>query len=314
MEKPSVSVLLLTYNRPEEIGRNVSELMKVLSKDIEIVVVDNCSLLKASDVLEPYLDRLKVIRTSENLGVGARNIGMKSCSSDIVITLDDDVFGLTQEAIDLIAEKFWVNANLAALNFKVIDDVTEEQVNWIHHRKLSDWSDSEFETYEISEGAVALRRERFLHCGGYPEHFFISHEGPYLALTLLNAGAEIIYCPMISVRHAHAEGGRSSWRRYYYDARNVIWLSFRLLPMNLFIEKCILELGALFVYSVRDGYFRYWLKGVRDGILGINKIGIVRSPIGLQAEKRYRKMKLNNPSIFYMIKIRVFSGFRKVRI
>jgi GT2 family glycosyltransferase len=314
MRQFRVSVLLLTYNRPDEIKRNLRELTNNLSSDIEIVVVDNFSNYKISEVIEEYLERINLIIMDENFGVAARNIGMSNCSSDIVITLDDDVFGLTQSSIELVAEKFYKNSDISAINFKVVDDLTENQINWIHHRKLENWGNCEFETYEISEGAVAFRRSLFLDSGGYPEHFFISHEGPYLALELLNRGFEIIYFPDVIVRHAHAEGGRESWRRYYYDTRNLIWLSFHYLPISLLIKKVLVELGALFIYSLRDGYFKIWLEGIKDGILGVKIHNISRSPIGDRALRKYQAIKSKNPSLLYMIKIRIFSGQKKVKI
>jgi GT2 family glycosyltransferase len=314
MNKLSASVLVLTYNRPNEIQRNLSELVYNLSKEVDVVVVDNYSDLSLKNTIDKYSERVKFIRTDENIGVAARNIGMKACKSDIVITLDDDVFGLTQKFLDIIVRKFNQNSDLSAINFKVIDDATEEQINWIHHRKLDDWCGKEFESYEISEGAVAFRRLDFMNIGGYPSDFFISHEGPYLALNLLKDGKTIIYSPDVIVRHAHAEGGRSSWRRYYYDTRNVIWMCTTHFPIPMAAHKCTLALGSLLIYAIRDGYSRYWAKGVLDGFLGIRPWLARRKPIKGAALDRYRSMAAKNASFWYMLKKRLKNNKSGVRI
>tara|TARA_Y100001933_G_scaffold216484_1_gene223641 strand:+ start:10587 stop:11534 length:948 start_codon:yes stop_codon:yes gene_type:complete len=311
----SASVLILTYNRPGELRRNVSELTSELSPDIEIIVIDNNSEFWSEDIVSEFSNRVRFIFMDENIGVAARNFGVKSCSSEFIITLDDDVFGLTQKSIDLTMDLFRGNKDLAAINFKVIDDATEEQVNWIHHREKHKWGNREFASYEISEGAVAVRRSMFLAAGGYPEHFFISHEGPYLALGLMNLGWVISYCPSVIVRHSHAEMGRVSWRRYYYDTRNVIWLAYRHLPLYLMLKKCFIEIGALLIYSLRDGYFKYWFYGLKDGVVGlVKRPEIKRSPICNQALARYKKIEIENAKFWYMLKVRLFNNKNKIQI
>ena len=86
-------------------------------------------------------------------------------------------------------------ADVAAVNFRVVDKETGEQINWCHHRKLEEFADRRFDTYEISEGAVAFRREVVIDAGLYPEIYFISHEGPDLALRIMDLGFRVIYNP-----------------------------------------------------------------------------------------------------------------------
>jgi GT2 family glycosyltransferase len=314
MKHLSVDVVVLTYNRPNEIRRNVEELSQNLDSDINIIVVDNNSEADVELIIKSCGARADYIRLKENIGVGARNIGVERSKADVVITLDDDVYGLTQDYVEYIRSKFLENNELTAVNFRVIDDVTENQVNWIHHRKMDDWKDREFETYEISEGAVALRRLDFLSVGGYPDNFFISHEGPYLALSLLKASKRVLYSPDVTVRHSHAEAGRVSWRRYYYDTRNVIWMSITHLPIIMALKKCTIELGALLLYALRDGYLKYWLKGLIDGIKGARWALRERDPLSGESLQKYRAIASNNPGVFYMLKIRIFRKTQGVGI
>lgn len=314
MEQLTVDVVVLTYNRPCEIERNIKELRQNLSNDINIIVVDNNSEADIASIVRNFSKEVIYIGLAQNIGVDARNVGLMKSEADIVITLDDDVFGFTQDYVEIIRSRFLDDGDLAALNFKVIDDVTDNQINWIHHRKMDDWTDQEFETYEISEGAVALRRLDYLSAGGYPSNFFISHEGPYLALSLMKKNKRVIYSPSITVRHSHAESGRVSWRRYYYDTRNVIWMSVTHLPVNTALKKCSVELGALLLYALRDGYLRYWLKGIFDAIKGLRLALDKRQPLSGDALRRYRSISSKNPGVFYMIKLRMFKRTQGIGI
>ena len=47
----AVSVVIISYNRPDEIRRNISELLYELNPEVEVVVVDNNSEIPVRSVL-----------------------------------------------------------------------------------------------------------------------------------------------------------------------------------------------------------------------------------------------------------------------
>lgn len=305
-----VSVVVLTYSRPDEIRNNVKQLLALQYAPLDIVVVDNASEIPVDSLL-PADPRLKVLRMEENKGVGGRNHGINVASGDIVITVDDDVTGLTDKSIAEVVSALSV-ADVAAVNFRVVDAETGEQINWCHHRRLDKFANRHFDTYEISEGAVAFRRQVVIDAGMYPEFYFISHEGPDLALRIMDLGYRVTYNPAITVWHSHSETARISWRRYYYDTRNQIWLVVRLLPVFTAARKLVIGLGAMSIYSLRDGYFRYWAKGIYHAIIGLPGVYRVRKCISARTLERYREIERFNPGIFYMLGKRLFR--RKVGI
>lgn len=311
MRNTLVSIVLLTYNRPLEIGRNVRELLNIRNVDFELIVVDNCS---ENSILEhlPNDCRLRVIRTEENIGAAGRNLGILASKGELIVTLDDDVFGFCQQHIWHLFTVFEKDLELSSVCFKVIDDVDEAPVNWVHHRAIEHFENRSFDTYEISEGAVAFRKSYLDKTDLYPAYFFISHEGPDLALQLIKTGGRIRYDPKIVVRHSHSESGRLTWRRYYYDTRNQIWLLARHYPIRLGLSKLFLGLGSMFFYSLRDGFLKYYIKGVYDGFKGLEKP--LRERVVILGEPRcyLKSMMKKNPSILYMLKKRAFSN--KVRI
>ena len=77
---------------------------------------------------------------------------------------------------------------IACVNFKVVEEGTGRLLNWVHHRSARLFADVSFDTYEITEGAAAFRRSSLQAAGGYPESFFLSHEGPDLAYRLMDRG------------------------------------------------------------------------------------------------------------------------------
>lgn len=300
-----VSIVILTFDRPDELFKTVSRLVKDVPQDIEIIVVDNASKTPATQVLKVF-ENIRCLRMPENVGVGARNEGIRAAVGELVVTLDDDVRGLTSGGLKKVIECFEADSDLAALNFKVLEEGTGRQINWCHHRKVEEWGNKCFETYEISEGAVALKRELAVSVGLYPERYFISHEGPDLALRLMDAGGVVRYDPEIVVRHAQSEVARVSWRRYYYDSRNLIWFAYKYFGWRRGTPKLIVQLGAMLIYSVRDGYLKYWFKAVRDALSGLPEIKPDAQCIRNETWQRYDKIKDYNPSVFYLLKKRIF--------
>ena len=273
-------------------------------------MVDNASEVPVSGLL-PEDQRLKIISLDENIGVGGRNAGIRKATGDIVITLDDDVTGITNEAIHTLNSLF-EETGVAAVNFMVLDEKTGEITNWCHHRKQQEFANTQFDTYEISEGAVAYRRNVILQTGLYPGFFFISHEGPDLAVRIMDLGYRVIYSPFVRVKHSHCMVARTSWRRYYYDTRNLVWYAARHFPVMPGLKMVAIGVGSMFVYSVRDGYFRYWLKGIIDALSRLNKVLKDRKCIGADTMKRFREIEKLNPGILYMLRKRLLN--RNIKI
>lgn len=307
---PSFSVVILTYNRPKYIQQQLDSLS--LIDNIEIIIVDNCSDTNYAREIGAAYKNVRVIRLDKNYGAVGRNYGIKEATSDYIITLDDDVWGIEKSFLQKAHDIFDKDKAIDCICFHVLDEKSGKTTNWIHHCDKSKFSSVSFETYEISEGAAIFRRNCFSEVGLYPELFFISHEGPDLAFRIINAGKKIIYCPDITVIHAHAQEGRASWRRYYYDTRNLIWLAYRNYNLRLLITRFPLQLSAMLFYSIRDGYTKYFIKAFYDALKTLKSLEGTRHPISKEAYSRIKAIDENRPSLFFYIKERVLKKEIKI--
>lgn len=307
----TASICILTYNRQSLVNALVRELQSLAGCISEIVVVDNCSTPPVQLSADLHEVPARVIRLDSNIGAAGRNDGILSCRSDIVITLDDDICGLTVEIVRQLLHRF-EDRSVAAVCFKVLDAQTRKQINWCHRQDIDTHADDTFITCEISEGAVAFRREDVVRVGMYPLSFFISHEGPDLAFRLLNNGLKVIYEPQIAVLHSTDPAGRATWRRYYFDTRNVFWVAARNFPLSLGVRRVFVQVGAMFVYSLRDGFLKYWLKGVLDGLGGLGRALTQREAPRRETVALIREIDRQRPSVRKMIARRL--GQRTVRI
>jgi GT2 family glycosyltransferase len=283
----------------------LESLAKIQYRPLEIIVVDNGSSDGTASLMQSYKHNITYIRNSRNLGVSARNMSLRAANGSMVITLDDDVLGIDDSYIRILADKFNASPRLGAVNFKVIDPSTGKLCNWVHHRDPLTSSGREFLTYEITEGAVAFRMEALREVGFYSEGFFLSHEGPDLALRLLDAGYDVIYSHMISVLHYRSNLGRKSWLKYYFDTRNQFWLAARNFPVPYAAGYLLRGLSSMFVYSLRDGYLKYWLRAVRDGLAGIPDVMGGRKVLNAQTMEKVRTIDSERPELASVIKDRL---------
>ena len=87
-----ISVVIPTYNREKTIKKAVDSVLSQTYKDIELIVVDDCSNDKTGEIISKINDvRLRYIRLEKNSGANyARNIGIFEANGEYVAFQDSD--------------------------------------------------------------------------------------------------------------------------------------------------------------------------------------------------------------------------------
>ena len=307
MTEPSsirITVSVLTHNRHEVLGELLKEMGRVRRRDVEVIVVDNGSSDGTPEMVGERFPAVRLLRMPRNLGIEARNVGMINARGDIIVTIDDDILGIDDRSLAVIEDRFARNERLAGLCFQVRDAYTGRVCNWCHPYPEETHHDSEFPTTEISEGAVAFRKEILAETGMYPHAFFISHEGADLCARILDKGYEVVYTSEVVVRHKYAQGGRPGWRRYYYDTRNAFWLALGRFRPWMAARYMTTRALVMLVYSLRDGRFRYWLLAMGSVCVELPAILRRRAPIARETERRMRAINRNRPGVGYFLRKR----------
>ena len=118
VNEAKVSVVLLTKNSEENVGKSLESIFGQTRKPDEVVVVDGNSTDGTLDVVNQY--PIKLV-TESGLGFGyARNLGVKNAEGDIVFFIDSDCF----------AEPQWIEKILPHFNDSEIAGVTGPTQLW----------------------------------------------------------------------------------------------------------------------------------------------------------------------------------------
>lgn len=93
MVAPKISVIMLTYNRENLVGRMIECILAQTFRDFEFIIVNNGSTDHSGEIAEEYAardSRIRVIhRERGNIGSG-RNAGLDVAKGDYIAFVDDD--------------------------------------------------------------------------------------------------------------------------------------------------------------------------------------------------------------------------------
>jgi GT2 family glycosyltransferase len=302
MANPVVSVSILNYRRRDSLTRTLESVRNQLYPSKEVIVVDNAS----GDGIEGFLERkypeVRLIGLHSNVGCGARNHGVEAARGQYVVTLDNDIYFDSPFELQKVVSAFESRPSTSCIVFKVLEANTGQVHlrDWCHPRSYWAYADTEFETSFIAEGACAFRRDDFLRLGGYYEPFWIGCEGWDLALRMCDSGMKILYRPEIRVRHAMASETRATSRNYYFYTRNYLWIAFKDYTGWRRWKYASYHLVMMLWWSVRAGAPGLFLKGIRDGLVGIRRLR--RTPISEDGWQRLESIVADRPGLLLRLK------------
>lgn len=103
-----VSVVVPVYNSEKYLSRSLNSIINQTYKNLEIIVIDDCSSDDSKKLIKSYAskdDRIRPFYSEINQGVSkTRNIGLKTFTGDYILFVDaDDV--LTKDAIEIMVDR-----------------------------------------------------------------------------------------------------------------------------------------------------------------------------------------------------------------
>ncbi|HEV2287815.1 MAG TPA: glycosyltransferase family 2 protein [Candidatus Acidoferrales bacterium] len=302
MNNSLISVVILTYRRRENLIRVLESVRAQAYEPREVIVVDNASGDGVVEFLKAEFPEVLLVSLRENIGCAGRNRGIAAAHGDIVVTIDNDVYFDSPFELQKIRNAFDHSPEASCIVFKVLEGDTGRVHlrDWCHPRSYWDYSDSEFETCFIPEGASAFRRADFETIGGYYEPLWIGCEGSDLALRMIDAGMKIAYRPEVRVRHAMSQETRSSGRNFYFYTRNYLWIAFKDYSGLRRWRYLAYHWGMMAFFSLRAGHPGKFFLGVRDGLAGLRKLQ--RTRISAKGWRRLDEITAERPGLFLRLR------------
>lgn len=221
--KETISILIITYNRPDDLLDLLKSIRKQndLSALKEVMILNNASTVSYKEV-EDFIHENPQLKVNynisiENLGVSkGRNKLMSEATGDYFLVLDDDIVFQNQNDLEKIAATFtnslFKTENTAIVTFRVIYyDTKEVQQTAFPHKRYEELKDKPFFlTYYFAGCAHLLKKELLEKTGLYPTDFFYGMEEYDLSYRVINAGYSLGYDGTVTFEHKESPKGRQA--------------------------------------------------------------------------------------------------------
>jgi GT2 family glycosyltransferase len=237
--------MITTKNRAGDLRRTCRVLQQLNPSPVEVLITaDGC----IDDTVKVARGEVAGVRLFVNeLGQGSvasRDRMIREASGDLVLALDDDSYPEQLDCIRRIVPLFEQQPNLAVLHFPQRTDeypetLAQTDFGWQHL------------TRSFANSGAVLRRSTYLQLPGFESRFFHMYEEPDYALQCVAAGYDVLFSPVITIRHHYSGEARDEMRVHHRHARNELWSTVMRCPV-----LCALGILAWRVFS----QFRYACK------------------------------------------------------
>lgn len=212
---PIVSIVLVVYNRAELTLACLKTLQEITDLTIEIIIIDNASTDRTSELLNKLYGNVKIIRNEENIGfLLACNQAALQCTGEYILFLNNDAI-LLPNALTNALQVFQEEANVGAVGARIIllDGTLQEagSIVWqdgscYGYGRGGDPTATEFmfrRSVDYCSGAFLLiRRDIYTELNGFdPAYAPAYYEETDLCLRLRQRGLDVIYEPSVAVLH-----------------------------------------------------------------------------------------------------------------
>ena len=267
---PSVTVVILSWNRRDELRTNLRKTLFESDYDpglVDVVVVDNASEDGSAEMVRDEFPQVRLIERTVNCGVSGINDGFAVAGGDLVLALDDDCYlppgGLTR-AVHAMEEH---EADLVSFGVSTPFDATYRFDQRYRTGLLTYW------------GCAALMRRPVVNTlGGYDPGIFVWANELEFMLRFFDSGFRHLHLPEVVAMHMK-EIEPGDWRdgiasrAYMLNAAHWSYIAGKRLHRRDAVEAFI----ALLAGTVRDairvkrsaldalpGAARGFARGLRD--------------------------------------------------
>lgn len=224
-EKPSVTVVIVTWNSEKDILLCIKSLMEQNFNDFNIVVVDNASKDNTLKIISDNFPEVKILPQTENLFLtGANNIGIEYAisvnNSDYVMVLNPDTYAAPTLLSELLKPfstdnkigatgpmvKFWKNKDEGLINSAGLYFDGFMQAYDIGFKEEDKGQyDEQKEVFGVTGACIMYKTEMLLNIGLYDNKIKMYLDEVELFIRAKNAGWKTVFVPTAVIGHNYMQ-------------------------------------------------------------------------------------------------------------
>lgn len=202
---PLVSIILPTYNCAAFLHYSIGSILLQTYDSYEIIVIDDGSTDNTKKILNPFIQRIKYIRSEQNKGLPtARNIGIRSALGKYIAFIDADDIWLP-EKLQTDIEYFKTHSELSMVYSKHVNiDEKGRVLDEASKRRLPSgnvFAELFSEQNFIITSSVVVRKEVFETTGLFDEQLFNCQDWDMWLRIAFYFKVGGINTPLVKYRH-----------------------------------------------------------------------------------------------------------------
>lgn len=223
--KPSVTVVVVTWNSEKDISLCLKSLMEQDFNDINILVVDNASQDNTLKLISDNFPKVKVLPQTENLFLtGANNVGIDYAISqnnaDYVMVLNPDTYVAPNLITELLKPfnsnnrigatgpmvKFWKNSNEGLINSAgLFFDGFMQAYDIGFKEEDKGQYDEQKEVFGVTGACIMYKTEMLLNIGLYDNKIKMYLDEVELFIRAQKANWKVVFVPTAVVGHNYMQ-------------------------------------------------------------------------------------------------------------
>ena len=241
------TVMITTKNRAADLRRTCRVLRKLNPAPMEILITADGCTDETEEVVRVEAPGGRLIINGIGRGsVASRDRMMREARGDLVLALDDDSYPEQMDCLDRITKLFTESPQLAIAHFPQRTDEYPESLT------LADFGPARLTRSFANSGAV-LRRSVFLKLPGFAQEFIHMYEEPDYALQCVAAGYDVLFTPVVTIRHHYSGAARSELRNHQRHSRNECWSTIMRCPLPQMPFLVLYRVISQFRYACKRG-------------------------------------------------------------
>jgi GT2 family glycosyltransferase len=300
MNLPKVSIIILNYNGGDFVLNCLKSIYQTNDISFEIILIDNDSNDNSQNHCKEKFSDIILIENKENIGMGARTIGINKANGEYIAFLD----------YDTIVEPNWLKKFLKSFQEhgsglyqpKLLElenkNIINSAGNMINPFGLGfsrgkgqkdEGQYNKFQQISYTSGACTFSSSKIMkQLKKVDPIFFLYHDDLDFGWRANLMGISSFYEPQISVYHYGSPNLQWSGKKFYYLERNR-WICLK----SLYSEKTYREIFPYLAIFEIGIFFYLLVKG-----LGIQKIKSTYSILKLKNEiQKKREDTIKNRKI-----------------
>jgi GT2 family glycosyltransferase len=239
--------MITTRNRLTDLQRTCRVLRTLNPAPLEILITaDGCTDDTVEAVKIELPDAKLIVNETGRGSVASRDRMMREARGDLVLALDDDSYPEQPDCISRITPLFEQNPKLAIAHFPQRTDEYPETLT------QTDFGSPRLTRSFANSGAV-LRRTVYLQLPGFEPKFFHMYEEPDYALQCVAAEYEVLFTPLITIRHHWSGRTRSEMRNHHRHSRNECWSTVMRCPLPQMPLLVLYRVLSQLLYACKRG-------------------------------------------------------------